>query len=195
MPKQKPVSSKGKGKRRATHDPSSDDEDFADEYKSPFPIHFHEEGKKFQSFSKRNLILPKYFDEATLHTIGLKDDIYAMCAALGWTKFIGMKFNVYYKLVVEFYTTFKEVDRAKHIYSCRFFRKPYQLDYDLVCKVFGFRKGGLCDRPSEFHLSAFWNELTGGFSYNGGHLTPNDLILHHSYLIIYKFMAQAIFGK
>ena len=83
MPKQKSVSSKGKGKRRATYDPFTDNEDFANEYKSPFPIHSHEEGKKFQCFSKINLILPKHFDEATLQTIGLKDDIYAMCATLG----------------------------------------------------------------------------------------------------------------
>ena len=73
--------------------------------------------------------------------------------------------------------------------------KTHQVDYDVMFRVFGFRKTGLCEPSSDFSVQNFWQELTGGVRYLGGHLSPNGLIVNHRYLIMHKFIAHVIFEK
>ena len=51
---------------------------------------------------------------------------------------------MFLELTIEFYTTLKIKDEEQRIFSCRFFGKKYEFDYDLMTEIFGFAKGGIC---------------------------------------------------
>ena len=68
---------------------------------------------------------------------------------------------MFLELTIEFYTTLKIKDEEQRIFSCRFFEKEYNFDYELMIEIFSFAKGGICHPPPEFNMSQFWFELIG----------------------------------
>ena len=57
--------------------------DLKEEYDAFFPIYSDEEGKRFSSFSKRNICMPKYFDDQFLKDIGMHDFMNVLWKKLG----------------------------------------------------------------------------------------------------------------
>ena len=47
--------------------------DLKEEYDAFFPIYSDEEGKRFSSLCKKNICMPKYFDDQLLKDIGMHD--------------------------------------------------------------------------------------------------------------------------
>ena len=84
--------------------------DLKEEYDAFFPIYSEEEGKMFSSLYKRNICMPKYFDDQLLKDIGMHDFVNLLCRRLGWFKLKTVKYDVFYELSVEFYTTLKIKD-------------------------------------------------------------------------------------
>ena len=79
--------------------------DLTKEYRAPFTIRSHEEGKKFISLLGRRFSLPKFFDNGVLYDLGVEEDMEILSDQLGWTKFLKMKHDTLYELTLEFYTT------------------------------------------------------------------------------------------
>ena len=129
--------------------------DIKEEYDAFFPIYSDEEGKKFSSLCKRNVCMPKYFDEQLLKDMGVHDFVNLLCKRLGWFKVKIVKYDVFYELMVEFYTTLKIKDDKQGIFLCRFFGNEYEFDYDLLTEIFDFHDGGVCCPPPEFNLIRF----------------------------------------
>ena len=84
--------------------------DLKEEYDAFFPIYSDEEGKRFSSLSKRNICMPKYFDDQLLKDIGMHDFVNMLCKRLGWFKVKTVQYDIFYELNVEFYTTLKVKD-------------------------------------------------------------------------------------
>ena len=57
--------------------------DLKEEYDAFFPICSDEEGKRFSSLSKRNICMPKYFNDQLLKDIGMHDFVNLLCKRLG----------------------------------------------------------------------------------------------------------------
>ena len=76
--------------------------DIKEEYDAFFPIYSDEKGKRFSSLSKRNICMPKYFDDQLLKDIGMHDFVNLLCRRLGWFKLKILKYYVFYELSVEF---------------------------------------------------------------------------------------------
>ena len=89
---------------------------------------------------------------------------------------------------VEFYTTLKIKDEEQRIFSCRFFGKEYNFDYELLAEIFGFSEGGICQPPPEFNMSRCWFKFTNGDKISHGNIMVSGLINSHSYLLMHKFM-------
>ena len=81
-----------------------------------FPINLDEEGKRFSSLCKRNICIPKYFDDQLLKDMGMHDFVNLLCKRLGWFKVKIVKYDVFYELIVEFYTTLKIKDEEQRIF-------------------------------------------------------------------------------
>ena len=90
--------------------------DLKEEYDAFFPIYSDEEGKRFSSLCKRNICMPKYFDDQLLKDIGMHDFVNLLCRRLGWFKLKTVKYDVFYELSVEFYTTLKIKDQEQKIF-------------------------------------------------------------------------------
>ena len=73
-----------------------------EEYDAFFPIYSDEEGKKFSSLYKRNICMPKYFDDQLMKDIGMHDFMNVLCRSLVWFKVKIVKYDVFYDLTVEF---------------------------------------------------------------------------------------------
>ena len=169
--------------------------DIKEEYDAFFPIYSDEEGKKFSSLCKRNICMPKYFDEQLLKDMGVHDFVNLLCKRLGWFKVKTVKYDVFYELMVEFYTTLKIKDDKQRIFLCRFFGNEYEFDYDLLTEIFDFHDGGVCCPPPEFNLIRFWDEITRGDKIGHGDTMISGLIHNHSYLLMHKFIAHTIYGR
>ena len=122
--------------------------DLKDECDAFFPIFSDEEGKRFCSLSKRNICIPKYFNDQLLKDIRTHDFVNVLCKKLGWFKLKTVKYDVFLKLTIEFYTTLKIKDEEQRIFACRFFGKEYEFDYDLMTEIFKLSERG--------HLSPFY---------------------------------------
>ena len=72
-----------------------------------------------------------------------------------WTKFVNLKYDTFYELTIEFYTTFKIIDKKEKIYSCRFFGKEYRFDRTIMLEIFGFLEGGYTHPPNDFNENGF----------------------------------------
>ena len=57
--------------------------DLKDKYDAFFPIFSNEEGKRFCSLSKRNICMPKNFDDQLLKDIGMHEFVNVLCKRLG----------------------------------------------------------------------------------------------------------------
>ena len=84
--------------------------DLKEEYDAFFPIYSDEEGKRFSSLCKRNICMPKYFDDQLLKDIRMHDFVNLLCRRLGWFKLKIVKYDVFYELTVELYTILKVKD-------------------------------------------------------------------------------------
>ena len=84
--------------------------DLKEEYDVFFPIYLDEGGKRFSSLCKRNICMPKYFDDQFLKDIGMYGFVNLLCKRLGWFKLKIVKYDIFYELIVEFYTTSKIKD-------------------------------------------------------------------------------------
>ena len=102
---------------------------------------------------------------------------------------------MFYERSVEFYTTLKIKDEEERIFSCRFFGKEYEFDYDLMTEICGFSEGGICHPPPKFNMIRFWAEITKGDRISHGDTIVSGLINSHSYLLMHKFMVHSIFDK
>ena len=114
--------------------------DLKEEYDAFFPIFSDEEGKRFSYLSKRNVCMPKYFDDQLLKDIRMHDFMNVLCKRLGQFKLKTVKYDVFLELTTEFYTTLKIKDEEQRIFSCRFFGKEYEFDYDLMTEIYGSLK-------------------------------------------------------
>ena len=94
--------------------------DIRDDYDAFFPIYSEDEGKRFCSLVKRKFSMPKYFDDRLLDELEMKDFIDNLCARMGWLQLKTIKYEVFFELTVEFYTTLKIVNEKLGIFSCRF---------------------------------------------------------------------------
>ena len=112
-----------------------------------------------------------------------------------WLQLKSIKYEVFFELSIEFYTTLKIIDEKLGIFSCRFCGKEYLFDYELMSDVFGFPEGGICQPPSKYNMSNFWAEITGGDKVCEGQVMNSGLIQSHSCLLMHKFMSYNIFGK
>ena len=56
--------------------------DLKDKYDAFFSILSDEKGKRFCSLSKRNICMPKYFDNQILKDIGMHDFVNVLCKRL-----------------------------------------------------------------------------------------------------------------
>ena len=137
----------------------------------------------------------KYFDDRLLDELEMKDFINNLCARMGWLQLNTIKYEVFFELTVEFYTTLKIVDEKLGIFSCRFCGKEYLFDYELMSDVFGFPEGGICQPPSNYNMSNFWAEITSRDKVCEGQVMTSGLIHSHSCLLMHKFMSYNIFGK
>ena len=90
--------------------------DLKEEHDAFFLIYSDKEGKRFFSLSKRNICMPKYFDDQLLKNIGMHDFMNLLCRRLGQFKLKTVKYNVFYELSVEFYTTLKIKDQEQRIF-------------------------------------------------------------------------------
>ena len=90
--------------------------DLKEEYDAFLLIYSDEEGKRFSSFSKRNICIPKYFDDQLLKDIGMHDFVNLLCKRLGWFKVKTVKHDVFYELNVKFYTTLKIKNKEQRIF-------------------------------------------------------------------------------
>ena len=129
--------------------------DLKEEYDAFFPIYSDEEGKKFYSLLKRNLSMPKQFDNQLLQDIHMFDYVNLLCKRMGWYKLKIVKYDMFHELTIEFYTTLKIKDEEQRIFSCRFFGQEYEFDYDLMTQIFDFHEGGICQPPPEFDMIGF----------------------------------------
>ena len=136
--------------------------DLKEEYDAFFPTFSNEEGKRFSSLSKRNICTPKYFDDQLLKDIGMHDFLNVLYKRLGWFKLKIVKYNMFYELTIEFYTTLKIKDEEQRIFSCSFFGKEYEFDYDLITEIFSSSEGDICYPPPKFNMTGFWAEITKG---------------------------------
>ena len=99
--------------------------DLKEEYDAFFPIYSDEEGKKFCSLLKRNLSMPKHFDDQLFQDIHMFDYVNLLYKRMGWYKLKIVKYDVFHELTIEFYTTLKIKDEEQRIFSCRFFGQEY----------------------------------------------------------------------
>ena len=104
--------------------------DLKEKYDTFFPIFSNEEGKRLYSLSKRNICMPKYFDDQILKEIERHDFMNVLCKRLGWYKLKTVQYDVFVELTIEFYTTLKIKNKEPIIFSCRLFRKEYDFDWN-----------------------------------------------------------------
>ena len=57
--------------------------DLKEEYGAFFPIYSDEKGKKFYSLVKRNLCMPKHFDDQLLQDIHMYEYVNLLCKRMG----------------------------------------------------------------------------------------------------------------
>ena len=107
-------------------------------YNAFFPIHSEEKSKNFIFLLKHEFRLPKFFDNDILIDIRLDEDVELLYDQMGWSKYVNLKFDTFYELIVDFYITFKIIDEKDQIYSCRFFGKEHKFYHAIMSEVFGF---------------------------------------------------------
>ena len=90
--------------------------DLKEKYDAFFPIYSNEEGKRFSSLCKRNICMPKYFDDQLLKDIRMHDFVNLSCKRLGWFKVKIVTYDVFYELNVEFCTILKIKDEEQRIF-------------------------------------------------------------------------------
>ena len=83
-----------------------------------------------------------------------------MLTQCGLKKFIAIHEDTYVDLITELYTTLDVNESNSQILEFRIEGKQHQLTYSFINRVFGFKKDGLYDPPSNFKLNEFWTFLT-----------------------------------
>ena len=126
-----------------THDISAD-------YGAPFPLYTPMESVNYCFLLQKKLSVCNYFDDEILESLKIKDEIHDLYARLGWTKFVSVPYATYKDLVLEFYTSLTQLDDSNKKFSCRLGGTTHDIDYDTMFRVFGFKKGGVCD-PSAMY--------------------------------------------
>ena len=72
----------------------------------------------------------------------MKEFIDNLCARMEWLQLQSIKYEAFFELSIEFYTTLKIINEKLGIFSCRFYGKEYLFDYEL-----SFSEGGIYQPP------------------------------------------------
>ena len=135
--------------------PEPEEENLSKTYEANFPILSHEEGATLTKIMFREILGCKYISNSLLNNVGMFDEIDKMLQQCGLKKFVSMHEDTYVDLIIEFYTTLSVNTTNSKILEFRLQGKKHQLTYSFMNRVFGFRKDGLCDPPSNFKLTKF----------------------------------------
>ena len=98
-------------------------------------------------------------------------------------------------LITEFYTTLDVNERNSQILEFRMEGKQHQLTYSFMNRVFGFKKDGLYDPPSNFKLNEFWIFLTDLQTPFQPKKAKAMFIKDMKYWLLHKVLACVIFHK
>ena len=135
--------------------PQEEEENLSKHYKAKFLILSHEEGAKLTTIRFREILACKYMPNSLLTKVGMFDEFDRMLNQCGLKKFVSMHEDTYVDLLTEFYTTLDVNANNSQILEFRLEGKQHQLTYSFMSRVFGFKKDGLCDPPSNFKLNEF----------------------------------------
>ena len=113
----------------------------------------------------------------------------------GLKKFVSMHEDTYVDLVTEFYTTLDVNATNSQILEFRLEGKKHQLTYSFMNRVFGFKKTGLCDPPSDFKLNEFWTYLTDLPTPFEPKKAKAMFIKDMNYWLLHKTLACVVFHK
>ena len=118
-----------------------------------------------------------------------------MLTQCGLKKFIFMHEDTYVDLITEFYTTLDVNESNSQILEFRMEGKQHQLIYSFMNHVFGFKKDGLCDPPSNFKLNEFQTFLTDLQTPFQPKKAKAVFIKYMKYWLLHKVLACVIFHK
>ena len=140
--------------------PQEEEENLSKTYKAKFLILSHAKGTKLTTIRFKEILGYKYIPNSLLNNMGMLQVFDQMLTQCGLKKFVAMHEDTYVDLITEFSTTLDVNERNSQILEFRMEGKPHQLTYSFMNRVFGFKKDGLCDSPSNFKLNEFWTFLT-----------------------------------
>ena len=175
--------------------PQEEDENLSKTYKAKFLILSHEEGAKLTNIKFREIVGCKYLSNSLLTRIGMFDEFDKMLNQCGLKKFVSLNEDTYVDLITEFYTTLDVNANNSQILEFRLEGKQHQLTYGFMKRVFGFKKDGLCDPPSNFNLNEFWTELTDLHTPFQPKKAKAMFIKDMKYWLLHKVLACVIFHK
>ena len=140
--------------------PQEEEENLSKTYKAKFLILSYAEGKKLKTIRFREILGCKYIPNSLLNNVSMLQAFDQLLNQYGFKKFVDMHEDTYVNLITEFYITLDVNERNSQVLEFRLEGKPHQLTYSFMNRVFGFKKDGLCDPPSNFKLNEFWTFLT-----------------------------------
>ena len=103
--------------------------------------------------------------------------------------------DTYVDLIIEFYTTLDVNEGNSQILEFRMEGKPHQLTYSFMNRVFGFKKNGLCDLPSNFKLNEFWTFFIDLQTPFQPKRSKAMFIKDMKYWLLHKVLACVVFHK
>ena len=157
MPKTRASSSK---RPHIEESPQEEEENLSKTYKAKFLILSHAEGTRLTTIQFREILGCKYIPNSLLTNVGMLQVFDQLLNQCSLKKFVDMHEDTYVDLITEFYTTLDVNESNSQILEFRMEGKQHQLTYYFMNRVFGFKKDGLCDPPSNFKLNEFWTFLT-----------------------------------
>ena len=181
-------------KRPHIEEDIQEEEDLTQTYKAPFPIHTHEEGSSYTTIKFREIISCKYIPTPLLNDVGMLDSFDQMMTQCGLKKFVSMHEDTYIDLLTEFYTTLDNSTNSQ-VLEFRLLGKQHQLTYSSMQRVFGFKKGGLCDPPPNFNVNEFWTLMTDLQTPFQPKKGKTMFIKDLKYWLLHKVLACVIFNK
>ena len=175
--------------------PQEEEENLSKLYKAKFLISSHEEGAKLTTIRFREIVPCKYIPNSLLTNLGMFDEFDLLLNQSGLKKFVSKHEDTYVDLITEFYTTLDVNDNNSQILEFRLDGKQHQLTYSFMSRVFGFKKDGLCDPPSNFRLNEFWNFLTDLHTPFQPKKAKAMFIKDMKYWLLHKVLACVVFHK
>ena len=175
--------------------PQEEEENLSKTYKAKFLILSHAEGAKLTTIRFREILGCKYIPNSLLNNVGMFDVLDKMLNQCGLKKFVSMHEDTYVDLITEFYTTLDVNENNSQILEFRMEGKKHQLTYSFMNRVFGFKKDGLCDPPSNFKLNEFWTYLTDLQTPFQPKKAKAMFIKDMKYWLLHKVLACIVFHK